>query len=218
MKSSSTPSLCVLLPVHDVQTVLWGRVVELLEVLPEVTPDFEVLIVDDGSVDQSDETAYELSLSYPQVRHLRLPKCEGEAAAIAWGMNRTQADIVIVHDIRQPLRPGDIGRLWQLREDEDLVIARPVPTSPPVPRIEGSLIQRLIQWSAAVQKHASAQTPSTGIQLIRRQALVGVQAELAGRKFTHRDIHSTEMAGQPSKQRPQKPNLLRRMREFALGE
>ena len=48
-------SLSVIVPVHNAQNDLAGQVADLLEVLPELTCDFEVLIVDDHSTDSTEE-------------------------------------------------------------------------------------------------------------------------------------------------------------------
>ena len=61
------PSVTVLLPVYNAQHRLERQVAEILDVLPELTSRFELMIIDDGSTDDSFEVARHLALKYPQV-------------------------------------------------------------------------------------------------------------------------------------------------------
>ena len=61
-------SISVILPVRNLQYELALRVDRLLEILSELSTDFEILIIDYGSFDQTPEIAAELSASFPQVK------------------------------------------------------------------------------------------------------------------------------------------------------
>lgn len=108
-------SLSVVLPVHNAESTLARQVAELLDVLPELTSSFEVLIVDDGSTDQTEESAQELAREYPQLRVIRHAQRRGIPEVVKTGMEETSGDVVFVHDEQLPLRPSDLRRLWALR-------------------------------------------------------------------------------------------------------
>ena len=55
--STRAKSLSVVVPVHNAERNLTQRIGRLLEVLPDLVAKFEVLIVDDGSADQTMEVA-----------------------------------------------------------------------------------------------------------------------------------------------------------------
>ena len=108
-------SLSVVLPVHNAESTLARQVAELLDVLPELTSSFEVLIVDDGSTDQTEESAQELAREFPQLRVIRHAQRRGIPEVVKTGMEETSGDVVFVHDEQLPLRPSDLRRLWALR-------------------------------------------------------------------------------------------------------
>lgn len=111
-------SLSVVLPVHNAQSTLAAQVQQLLDVLPDLTSRFEVLIVDDGSTDHTQEVATDLAVEFPQVRILRTAGRHGTPAAVQMGLQRTLGDIVFVQDERTRVCPSDLRRLWQLRHDQ----------------------------------------------------------------------------------------------------
>jgi glycosyltransferase involved in cell wall biosynthesis len=106
------PSVTVLLPIHNAQHRLENHVAEILDVLPELTNCFELLIIDDGSSDDSFDVARHLSLKYPQVSALRHPSRLGLAHAVRSGLEQTEGDLVLVGDEQHGVRADDLRRLW----------------------------------------------------------------------------------------------------------
>jgi glycosyltransferase involved in cell wall biosynthesis len=64
---------CVLLPVYNATRNLEPAVGEILDVLPDLCNRFQVCLFDDGSTDDTSDTAYELAARYPQVRCCGMP-------------------------------------------------------------------------------------------------------------------------------------------------
>lgn len=96
----------------------------ILEVLPEVTARFELVVVDDGSTDATIEVADELARYYPQVTALRHAIPQGRAAALRTAMGRSTGDVLLLLDT--PWGPGldEIPRLWQAMEEYEIVLGR----------------------------------------------------------------------------------------------
>src|SRR4051794_3710402 len=114
-RDSLNPSLSVLLPVQNVQATLHSDVQRVLEVLPEVTSQFEVLIVDDGSRDATYEVACELARDYPQVTVCRHADALGWSATVARHAAGTRGDFLMIH-CGGRVQPADITGLWRLRQ------------------------------------------------------------------------------------------------------
>ncbi len=105
-------SLSVLLPVHNSQSTLAANVADVLEILPDLADQFELLIIDDGSSDGTGEIAQDLARRFPQISVIRQPRRTGPAQAIQAGVRRSNGDMVIVHDGQPGIDAGELARLW----------------------------------------------------------------------------------------------------------
>ena len=90
--------LTVVLPMHNGERYLRPAVLDLLELAHEISSLIEVVVVDDGSTDETFETACEMSRMYPQLKVLRQPAQQGLSAALALVRNHLSPEVVIVHD------------------------------------------------------------------------------------------------------------------------
>jgi glycosyltransferase involved in cell wall biosynthesis len=114
-------SLTILLPVRDAQSTLAATVAQVLEMATDLSESFELVIIDDGSSDATNEVAHELSRHYPQVRMVRHGQSLGEEAALRAAFAQSQGDVVFVRGgqhlaferpswASQPMRPNFLGR------------------------------------------------------------------------------------------------------------
>jgi glycosyltransferase involved in cell wall biosynthesis len=207
-------SLSIVLPVHNAQERLTASVTAILDVLPELTSRFDLVIVDDASSDDTIEVAHELATCYPQVKAVRHAVRLGLNEAIQTGLDHTTGEIVFVGDGECDLDPDGLRKLWQLRHDEDLVLARQTDdVAPP----QSTWIEKLLTWKAQAESKAMHR-PSAGVQMIRRQALQELQL-LEQQQFerTSRRLDRAIAAGRP-KNEPGRPNYLDKVKRFALGE
>ena len=125
-----TSTLTIILPVYNAQQELRPYIQQLLDILPDLTDRFELVIVDDGSTDQTEEVACELSQPFPQVQVARHPHPRGVAASVFTGLAQTTGQFILLQNIEEPLRPRVLRQFWELRNDEELVIAHPINYQP----------------------------------------------------------------------------------------
>ena len=104
------PCVSVVVPVCNAQHDLESQVEHILDLLPELTARFEVLIVDDGSTDETMEIALDLAARYPQVEAVRHETQRGVDEAIRTGLRRRQGGVVMVHTPEMPLDSSTLRR------------------------------------------------------------------------------------------------------------
>lgn len=108
--------LSVVLTVHNAEKTLSEHVARMLDVLPDLTSRFELLIVDDGSTDQTEEVAHELARSYPQLSVARHSSRLGADGAAKTALTKTTGELVILHDAAaesfgEPRRIAELHRV-----------------------------------------------------------------------------------------------------------
>ena len=112
-------SICI--AVQNAQATLHESVSRLLEVTSELTNDFELVIVDNGSTDATTEAAHELALQYPQVRVITNRARLGHAAALRRALARTTGDILIFPEREGQLDLSGLRTIWADAEGNDAV-------------------------------------------------------------------------------------------------
>ncbi len=148
-------SLTVLLPVHNAQAQLEGQVQQLLDLLPELTSKFDLLIVDDGSTDATCEVAVELASRYPQLRCIRQRERRGLAVAAEAALEQAAGELVFVCHEEHGLGVDEIARVWHTRHDA-------VPTAKAWPRIAEMPSEPLPPALLTGKPHARTDRAQTG--------------------------------------------------------
>jgi glycosyltransferase involved in cell wall biosynthesis len=166
-------SLSVLLPVHNAERRLARDVQTILDVLPELTPNFNVLVIDNGSTDETSEVAAGLARRYPQVNFVRHPRRMAVDGAIESGLDNSDGDIVLVADEQQGLDMHDMQRLWEMRDDENLVLAQ---TRVDKPQVKQSWLSVLTNWRPGQPKPTILK--HTGVRILRRDTVEQVRLSM----------------------------------------
>jgi glycosyltransferase involved in cell wall biosynthesis len=224
-------SLSVLLPVRNVQSTLIDSVLELLEVVPELTPRFELIIIDDGSTDATPEVAGDLAALYPQVQTAFHARSQGRAAAVRTGLGRSTGDVIFLRDEDCHLAADEIRKLWREVDDHPMVFGRPG-----VSRRTSRLIGwkrhggerglRMINRRAMRHLQASLDDQARLVGALARRAAQWHEVELherptaapRGNGFSGRHEQPRGAATQSRLARAKRVGYLRSLRDFAFGE
>jgi polyisoprenyl-phosphate glycosyltransferase len=95
---SITPELSVVVPVFNEQENIPELVVRLNTVLAAITRDYEIIFVDDASVDQTPELLAEASKTNPQIRVIRFSRNFGHQNAVTAGIDHASGQAVVILD------------------------------------------------------------------------------------------------------------------------
>jgi len=120
--STLIDGLSIVIPVFNEQATLEAVVEQTFEVARQITPQFEILIVDDGSQDASGEIADQLQRRHPRVRVLRHLVNQGFGAAQRTGIGAAQHEFVTVIPSDGQFNVEDLFRLAALAPQSDIVV------------------------------------------------------------------------------------------------
>lgn len=116
------PIISVVVPIYNERDTLRSLTDAVVVSLSKVGMPYEVLLVDDGSTDDTKELLHELCGIYPAVRAIRLRRNFGQTAAMAAGFDHARGTIIIAMDGDLQNDPEDIPRLlMKLEEGYDIV-------------------------------------------------------------------------------------------------
>jgi cellulose synthase/poly-beta-1,6-N-acetylglucosamine synthase-like glycosyltransferase len=104
---SSWPSVDILLPMYNEERVIAGTIENLLNIS---YPNFSIIIVNDGSTDQSYITVKKRFGNHPRIRVLDQPN-QGKSAAMNNGLKLSGSDIIVCIDADTLVRPDVIEKM-----------------------------------------------------------------------------------------------------------
>src|SRR6187397_2302854 len=127
--------LSVFFPAYNDSGTIASMVIRAVKAASELTPDFEVIIVDDGSADSTADIADELARKYPQVRAVHHPINRDYGAALQTGFRSATKELIFYTDGDAQYDPTELTLLWERIGDADLVNGYKISRADPVHRI-----------------------------------------------------------------------------------
>ncbi len=91
---------------------IFGLLNELIRVLSDAVGEFEIIVVDDGSVDNSVSSAMKINDS--RIRIIRLPNNMGKGNAVRMGIKESRGQYILIQDADREYQPVDIPTLLSL--------------------------------------------------------------------------------------------------------
>ena len=115
--------LTVVLPAYNEQENIAPVVEQALDVLPTLADKYEVIVVDDGSRDETGRVVADLvAQHHPQVRLLRHIRNIGYGAALRSGFEHATHDLVFYTDSDRQFDLAELRYFVPMIEDHDVVI------------------------------------------------------------------------------------------------
>lgn len=93
---------------------------ELMPQLAAVTPEHEVILVNDGSADGTHDAIQSLRAAYPRLRYVRLARNSGQTPAFDAGFRAARGAYVATMDGDLQIDPADIAKLWTRMQQGDV--------------------------------------------------------------------------------------------------
>jgi glycosyltransferase involved in cell wall biosynthesis len=110
----------VVVPVYNEEENIEPLAAEL-NALSGVVPGLEILLVDDGSTDQTWACIEACRRKFPTLRGLRCPQNRGQSSAMLIGLQNAAGDVLATLDGDMQNNPADIPKLLEALKDCDVV-------------------------------------------------------------------------------------------------
>jgi dolichyl-phosphate beta-glucosyltransferase len=118
--SDGAPRLSLVVPAFNESERLSRGIPRLLEVIPH--EETEVIVVDDGSTDDTSEVASSQLAELPRSRVIRLPHNSGKGAAVRAGVVEARGEIIAYMDADMATEPSDLALLIDALRQSPLAI------------------------------------------------------------------------------------------------
>jgi glycosyltransferase involved in cell wall biosynthesis len=173
------PELTYFFPAHNEEANLRGLVEEALETLPGLAERFEIVIVDDGSRDDTPRIADELAGAHAQVRAVHHPTNLGYGAALRSGFAAARFANIAFTDGDRQFRVVDLGRLIERlgAGDVDAVVGYRIRRADPLAR---TVYARLYRLANRIFFGLTVRDVDCACKLFSRASLEGVNVESGG--------------------------------------
>jgi glycosyltransferase involved in cell wall biosynthesis len=92
------PTISCVIPAYNEGANLGSVLPDIIEKISSLSTEFEIILVNDGSQDNTHEAAMALMATYPQIVYIDLSRNFGKEAAMTAGLENAKGDIVILMD------------------------------------------------------------------------------------------------------------------------
>lgn len=156
MTKSLVQKVSIIIPAYNEETSLKVLVDELDYFLKNFEYKYEVILVDDGSKDNSYNLLKEAALKNPNIKVIRLRRNYGQSAALLAGIDNSTGDVIVPLDADLQNDPNDIPKLLNLisegydlvsgwrKNRQDRTLDRKIPSM---------IANKLISWVSGIKLH-----------------------------------------------------------------
>src|SRR3954471_10691736 len=128
--------LSVFFPAYNDSGTIASMVIRAVQAASDLTPDYEVIVVNDGSADSTPQIVDELARTYPHVRVVHHPKNRGYGGALQTGFRSATKEFIFYTDGDAQYDPAELAALWaRMAPGTDLVNGYKISRSDPFHRI-----------------------------------------------------------------------------------
>jgi len=174
-EQASPLSLSVFFPAYNDAGTIASLVITALQSASPLTPNYEIIVVNDGSSDSTAQILDELARVYPQLKIVTHPVNRGYGGALRSGFSNASKDVIFYTDGDAQYDPSEIELLWpKMAPDVDLVNGYKISRSDPWHRI---VIGRIYHHTVKLMFGLRVRDVDCDFRLLRRSIFERVRLE-----------------------------------------
>ncbi len=168
----SVPEVSIIIPAYNECESLPDLIPQVNDVLCKTGKAFEIMVINDGSTDGTNQTCRDLILHYPNVKMVEMLTNGGKALALQAGFQTAKGDIVISMDADLQDDPLEIPRfIEKIEGGYDVVVGWKKIRKDP---LEKTLPSRLFNKVTSMMVGLDLHDYNCGFKAYRRYALRGL--------------------------------------------
>jgi len=169
------PGLSVFFPAYNDSGTIASMVIRAVRAAATLTPDYEVIVVDDGSSDATPEIVDELARTYQAVRVVHHATNRGYGGALQTGFRSATKELIFYTDGDAQYDPAELTALWdKMVPDADLVNGYKISRSDPFHRI---VIGRVYHHIVSIMFGLKVRDVDCDFRLMRRAIFERIDLE-----------------------------------------
>src|SRR3954452_10483886 len=106
------PGLSIFFPAYNDSGTIASMVIRAVQAASGLTPDYEIIVVNDGSADATPQILDELARIYARVRVVHHPRNRGYGGALQTGFRSATKELIFYTDGDAQYDPSELAALW----------------------------------------------------------------------------------------------------------
>ncbi len=193
--------ISAVLPAYNEEAVIGETAVALGKALAQITDDYEVIVVNDGSRDGTHQVLADLAATQPFLRYVDHPVNRGYGDALRTGLNAGAKELLFFTDGDGQFDPNELGAFVALMQDADLVIGYRSPRRDPFIRLLNAWGWRML---VTLLFGYTARDIDCAFKLLRRSVWRHVHVQSGGATFSAELLIRARRCGYRLLERPVK--------------
>jgi glycosyltransferase involved in cell wall biosynthesis len=181
MESSKMPSISLVLPAYNEADNIEPMIEEAAPALEANTDEYEIVVVDDGSADDTAGVTRRVMEQNPRVRLVQHPVNQGFGAAVFGGFTNATKDWIFYTDADRQFVLGELERFVPFMDQADLIAGYRAPRRDPFLRV---LYGKGWSMLCTLTFGYTVRDVDCGFKLFRREIIEELASSIASRGAT----------------------------------
>lgn len=187
-------TLTVAMPAYNEAENIPTMITDIMQIVKPLVDELEIIVVDDGSRDNTADVVHQLSPQYPQVKLVQHPENKGYGTAVWSGLTHAGKELIFFTDADRQFDLTELKKLLAHIPQADLVVGYRAPRRDPfLRRLNGHGWSRLVTLLFGY----TARDIDCAFKLMQRQVVETLRSEVqsGGATFSAEFLVRAKRAG-----------------------